>query len=153
MSRVIVMVLLVLIPCSSSRANTDSPAEAISIRPADPPSAELLDKMIRWRRIYREEMAPVREQWSRVVKTIHDGRISELPLVCPDFRDRLEKLDRRKLYAVEDPVVRTWLARGMVLLDGAAGQCRSDRFFALGFRLYKARHVIQAIDRRLERYQ
>jgi len=147
------MVVLVLIPCSGSRGNTDSPGEAISIRPADPPAAELLDKMIRWKRLYREEMAPVREQWSRVVKTIHEGRISELPLVCPDFRDRLEKLDRRKLYAVEDPMVRAWLGRGMALLDGAAGQCRSNRFFALGFRLYKARHVIQAIDRRLEKYQ
>jgi hypothetical protein len=108
--------------------------------------------MVRWKRLYRQEMAPVREQWSRVVRTIHDGRVSELSLVCPDFRDRLERLDRQQLYAVVDPVVRTWLGRGLVLLDGAAGQCRRDRYFDLGFRLYKARLVIQTLDRRLRRY-
>lgn len=109
--------------------------------------------MIQWKRIYSREMAPVRVQWSKVVGAIHDGRISELPLLCPTFRDRLQTLDRQTLFAVVDPVVRTWLGRGLVLLDGAASQCRSDRFFNLAFRLYKARHVIQAIDRRLQRYR
>ena len=146
------MIVLALIPSSGPRAGTDSPEVAISIRSPDPPSAEVLSEMIRWKRLYKKELAPVREQWSRVVRTIREGRISELPLVCPDFRDRLERLDRQQLYAVVDPVVRTWLGRGLVLLDGAAGQCRSNRVFDLGFRLYKARLVIQALDRRLEKY-
>ena len=146
-------ILLLLIQPSGPSGGADSPTEEISIRPADPPTPEVLEEMIQWKQIYSREMTPVREQWSKVVGAIHDGRISELPLVCPAFRDRLERLDRQILCAVVDPVVRTWLGRGLVLLDGAAGQCRSDRFFDLAFRLYKARHVIQAIDRRLERYQ
>lgn len=153
MTRIIALILLMLFPLRGLIGQTDSPSSSISIRPADPPTAQTRDEMIRWRRIYGEEMEPVRREWSRVVRTIHQGRISELPQVCPAFQDRLAELDRGRLLAVADPVVKTWLGRGLVLLDGAAGQCRSERFFDLGFRLYKARHVIQAVDRRLERYQ
>ena len=153
MTRSIALIALLLMPLRGLGCETESPQESISIRPADPPVPDLRVEMIRWRSVYVEQMAPVREEWSRVVEAIHGGQITELPLICPAFRDRLQKLDRQRLLAVADPVVKTWLGRGLALLDGAASQCRSERFFDLGFRLYKARYVIQSVDRRLAKYQ
>lgn len=145
--------VLLLLPAPGRRGEMDFALEVISVRPLVPDRPDMREEMIRWRKVYTQEMAPVREQWSRLVETIHRGRITDLPLVCPEFQDRLRRLDRRRLFTVVDPVVKSWLGRGLDLLDGAAGQCRRDRFFALGFRLYKARYVVESIDRRLERYQ
>lgn len=153
MPRAWISIVLLLSPLSHPEQSSDPSSRAIAIRPADPPSQELRDEMIPWLKFYVDEMAPLRRQWSRLVDTVHNGRISELPVLCPVFRHRLAELDRRGLLEVADPVVRTWLGRGLVLLDEAAGQCRRSRFFDLGFRLYKARHVIKAVDRRLEKYR
>lgn len=150
-SRWILLVLLFFLVGTTSPA-TEVTTPRISLQPADPPTPELQRAMVRWRRSYRLEMAPVRRHWGRVVATVHNGRISELASVCPGFRQSLAELDRERLLEVADPVVRAWLSRGLALLDSAAHQCRRDRFFSLGFRLYKARHVIDAVDRRLEKY-
>ena len=153
MKRTMTSIVLIMIPLSVGGGDVDSPPETSSIRPADPPSRQVREEMVRWRLVYRKELAPVRKQWSRVVETMRAGRISDLPPVCAEFRDSVARLDRQRLNIVVDPMVRTWIGRGLVLLDGAASQCRRDRFFDLGFRLYKARQVIQSIDQRLERYR
>lgn len=108
--------------------------------------------MIGWGEVYRRELRPVRKEWARLVTVIHQGRSSELDRVCPDFRDRVSRMDHRALAEAPDPVVRIWLGRGLNLLNGAASQCRRDRFFALLFRLDRAGEVIRLIDRRVARY-
>ena len=153
MARATVLLFLLSVPWPGLAGDEDSIRDSISLRAAEPPIGEIREEMIRWRVVYLEEMAPVREHWSRVVEAIHGGHITHLPLVCPDFQRHLREVDRQKLLTVADPIARIWLGRGLDLLDGAASRCRRDRFFDLGFRLYKARHVIQTLDRRLERYR
>jgi len=147
------LVLLFLIPCSGVRGESVTPRREASIEPEDVPADEVAGRMRRWREIYSEEMAPVRKEWSRVVWAIHRGLATDLPILCPEFRSRVSALDRQRLLSVADPFVKRNLDRGLALLDDAATYCRQDRYFALAFRLYKARHVILAVDRQVEKYR
>ena len=151
MKRIAIVVLLLLMAGSNARA-TDR-FSAGSIRPADPPTREMKTEMIGWTRLYRQEMAPVRHAWSGLVEAIHQGRISDLSQICPAFQEGVAGLERGPLLRGPDPVIRTWLGRGIGLLEDAAVRCHRDRFFALGFRLYQAGHVIRAVDRRVLLYQ
>jgi hypothetical protein len=108
--------------------------------------------MERWQSIYQREMKPLRLHWTRLVKAIHRGRISELPTLCPRFQSALAAVDRQALVSAEDLVVRANIAGVLEQLDGAAGRCRRDRFFDLSFQLYKAGYLLQVVDRRLQRY-
>ena len=153
MGDAIILILLLLLTPAGSEGEIVHLQEGISYRRVEALDDEFQVQMIVWRQLYVAEMAPVREQWSRVVEAIHQGRISDLSLVCPEFRARIDGMNRKDLGRVVDPVVRTWLGRGLDLLNEAASLCQGDRFFALGFRLYQARHVIQAIDRRVLRYR
>lgn len=108
--------------------------------------------MARWRETYRQEMTPVREQWSRVVLAIHQGRISDLPALCPGFKSAVGALDRSSLLAAADPVVSANVGGALELLDLAVVKCRRRHFFDLSFQLYKARYLIEVIDRRLLKY-
>ena len=153
MSRAKILLILLLLPTPSLADGKIRSEEGIPIRPADPPISEIIAEMIRWRRLYREEMAPVKENWARVVEAVHRGRITDLAVLCPAFQSRVRELDRQTLFSVADPVVRQWLGRGFEQLDGASSRCHRDHFFDLGFRLYKTRHIFQTLERRLDRYR
>ena len=122
--------------------------QRISIELSQPAPAEKVESMRRWRTLYEGEMRLVRLHWQMVVDAIHQGRISALPELCPDFRAAVAAMDREALVGVEDAMIRANLARAFELLDGASVRCDRSRFFALSFQLYKARYVIEAIDRR-----
>jgi len=150
-AKILLVLLLLSIPSLADGKNTTE--EGSSIRPVDAPISEILEEMIRWRRLYREEMAPVKADWGRVVEAVHRGRITDLSLLCPAFQRQVREVDRQFLFSVADPIVRLWLGRGLEQLDGASSRCHRDHFFDLGFRLYKTRHIFQTLERRLDRYR
>ena len=84
---------------------------------------------------------------------IHEGRITDLPAVCPGFKSSILALDRDALLAVADPPIRANIEAALDLLDRAAGKCHRSRYFDLSFQLYKARYLIGVIDQRLLRYR
>lgn len=127
--------------------------EGFAVGPSGRPGAEMREEMAVWEEIYRHEMAPVRNHWSRVVLAIHEGRITDLPTVCPGFRSAIQALDRTSLLAAADPAVSANVRGALDLLDMAARKCHRNRYFDLSFQMYKARYLIEVIDRRLLRYQ
>ena len=84
---------------------------------------------------------------------IHEGRITDLPAVCPGFKSSILALDRDALRAVADPAIRANIEPALDLLDRAAGKCHRSRYFDLSFQLYKARYLIGVIDQRLLKYR
>jgi hypothetical protein len=143
------MLLLALV---GFRSHVEEASGGVSIRPSVPPPAERREALIRWRTIYRSELAPVHRTWSAIAKLIREGRVEDLPKVCSGLQQSLAKLDREQLLAAPDAALRTWIGQTLALLDSAAGHCRRGRVFSLDFRLHKARRLLLAIDRRLETY-
>lgn len=115
--------------------------------------ADLSESMVVWKEAYRHQMAPVRIHMRRVVLAVHEGRISDLPAVCPGFRSAILALDRDSLLAAADPAVSANVQVALDLLDAAVGKCRRSRYFDLSFQLYKAQYLIEVIDQRLLRYR
>lgn len=102
-----------------------------------------------WLEVYRQQMQPLKLHWRQLVLTIHEGRISDLQRVCPDFQLALSRVDREALSLAPDPVVRANLIGALELLDVASAKCDRRRFFALSFELYKAGYLIQVVENRL----
>ena len=89
--------------------------------------------MTLWLPLYEAEITPLRREWHRIVLAVHEGRITELSMLCPDFQSAL--------------------AAALNLLKVAANKCHRKRFFALSLQLYKSGYLLDVIDKRLQRYR
>jgi hypothetical protein len=109
--------------------------------------------MTLWLPLYEAEITPLRREWHRIVLAVHEGRITELSMLCPDFQSALAAADRQVLLGAPDPLVRANVAAALNLLKVAANKCHRKRFFALSLQLYKSGYLLDVIDKRLQRYR
>jgi hypothetical protein len=109
--------------------------------------------MTSWLPLYEVEMTPVRREWHRIVLAVHEGRITDLAILCPVFQSAVADANRQALLTAPDRSVRVNLAAALDLLEVAATKCRRERFFALSLQLYKAGYLLGVIDKRLQRYR
>lgn len=126
---------LVLAVAAALVAALSAGAQELALTPAERPSAPERERVERWHRAWREEVAPLERAMASVVALARRPGRPDLRRPCLALGRALLDLDRERVLPAPDPAADLHLRRGLRALTRAAITCLTDRPYA-------ARHAV-----------